>query len=104
MIYEVMISVAAQVEMDEAFSWLVARSPMNGPLWYDHLVDAILSLADMPARCPLARESAEFEEDIRQLLVGDKRHAYRVLFAIRGGNVMVLHVRHAARTPSTPGD
>jgi plasmid stabilization system protein ParE len=96
--YEVLISAATQAEMDEAFDWLVAQSPQHGPLWYDDMIDEILSLAVMPTRCPIARESSDSPEEIRQLLVGNKRHAYRVLFTIRDTNVMVLHVRHAARS------
>ena len=97
MSYEVIVSADAQGEMDEAFEWLVAQSPQHGPVWYNDLLDAILSLGEMPTKCPRAPESAVSPEEIRQLLFGGKRHAYRVLFAIRGQRVMVLHVRHAAR-------
>ncbi len=83
--------------MDAAFEWLVAQSPQHGPLWYNDLIDAVLSLDELAQRCPLAPENGTSVEEIRQLLHGGKRHAYRILFTIRGPNVMVLHVRHASR-------
>ncbi len=51
----------------------------------------------MPARCPLAPENDEFEEEIRELLYGKRQHRYRILFTIRGETVIVLHIRHGAR-------
>lgn len=95
--YEVFISGEAQLEMEEVFDWLVARSSLHGPLWYNDLVDAIFSLDELAPRCPLAPERAHFVEEVRQLIHGGKRHGYRILFATRGQKMMVLHERHGAR-------
>ena len=54
----------------------------------------------MPSRCSLAFENSFFDEEIRQLVYGKGRNAYRILFAIgddRG--VAILFVRHAAQKP-----
>jgi plasmid stabilization system protein ParE len=57
----------------------------------------------MPKRCPLARENADFSQEIRQLLYGKGRSQYRVLFALfdelEESTVRVLHIRHAAQQP-----
>ena len=45
----------------------------------------------MPKGFPLAPENDEFNEEIRQMIVG----RYRVLFTVRRGKVHVLHVRGA---------
>ena len=52
---------------------------------------ACKQLSLMPRGFPLAPENADFNEEIRQMVVG----RYRVLFTIRRGKVHVLHVRGA---------
>jgi len=81
------------------YKWLLERAPFRGPQWCEGLEEAIRSLSTNPHRCPLAPESREFSQDIRQLLYGKKHGTYRILFCIDedGRNVDVLHIRHAAR-------
>jgi plasmid stabilization system protein ParE len=70
---------------------------MAAERWLDGIEDAILSLREFPNRCPLARESREFPEEIRQFLYGRRAGKYRILFVIRNDEVRILHVRHGAR-------
>jgi len=58
----------------------------------------------MPKRCPRSRASEHFDVEIRQLLYGKGRNAYRVLFTIADeqdgeetGTIRILHVRPAAQ-------
>ena len=67
----------------------------HAPVWYNGAIAAMESLAENPARCPVI--SGPDEEEVRQLLYGDKRHAYRILFTIRGTRVYIVHLFHAAR-------
>ncbi|MCF2149353.1 hypothetical protein IQ276_023565 [Desmonostoc muscorum LEGE 12446] len=53
----------------------------------------------MPSRCSLAFENYFFEQEIRQLLYGKGRNAYRILFTIVNDSVEILFVRHAAQKP-----
>jgi hypothetical protein len=53
----------------------------------------------MPSRCSLAFENNFFSEEIRQLIYGKGRSAYRILFTIADDTVQVLFVRHAAQKP-----
>ena len=53
----------------------------------------------MPSRCSLAFENSFFDEEIRQLVYGKGRNAYRILFAIVDDRVEILLVRHAAQKP-----
>ena len=87
----------AEIEVERLYGWIVERSPLHGPEWFNGLVDAIESLRNNPQRCPIAPESPKFEEEIRQLLYGKRKGVYRVLFTIRGRAVEVLHVRHGAQ-------
>ena len=70
--------------------------------WFNGMIDAIASLEEMPARCPIAPESEAIGREIRLLLHGRKNRAYKIYFAIRyetpsTGAVRVFHVRHWAR-------
>jgi len=77
--------------MEEAYARLLPQTDQQAPLWYNGLIDAILSLENMPSRCPIAPESTSVNaEEIRQLLYGTPPHLYRILFSIRSEKVMIL--------------
>jgi plasmid stabilization system protein ParE len=63
--------------------------------WYRRLHDAIMSLQNMPHRCPTTREN----QGVRHLLHGNKPHIYRIIYRIleKQQCVEILHVRHGAR-------
>jgi plasmid stabilization system protein ParE len=91
--YAVEITEPAEQNIEEAHDWLRAQSPEAASRWIDGLLGTIESLETFPLRCPLAPESADHEEEIRQVLYG----RYRILFVIRKQKVFVLHVRHTSR-------
>lgn len=111
MTYRVDISEATEAEIDAAYLWISRRSPEWAGRWHAGLLEAIESLAEMPGRCPLARERGYFEQEVRQLLYGRGRIVYRILFAIHEAEsedeeatVRILHVRHAAQEALGEGD
>jgi len=71
--YKVIVTESAARELDEAYDWLVARTAEHAPAWYNGLLDAILSLQEMPGRCPLCLHVEESGRKTRQLVYGDKR-------------------------------
>ena len=81
------------VDAGEAYFWISEQSESAALRWYEGLLKAFRSLEKNPLRCPLAPESAFFEEEIRQLIYG----RYRILFTVEGEKVFVLRVRHSAR-------
>ena len=95
--YAIIVMPAAVAELDAAYMWLAQETRQHAPTWYNGMLDALNSLEDMPERCPLAPESRDAPDEIRQMLYGDKHHAYRILFVILGQQVRILHIRHAAR-------
>jgi plasmid stabilization system protein ParE len=102
MSYRVEISSVAEVEADSAFlSISQVLSFEKARHWYEGLLSAIESLSEMPRRCSLARENDYFTKEIRQLLYGQGRSSYRILFTIvEDGNVStvrILHIRHSAQ-------
>ena len=83
----------ALVDAGEAYFWISEQSEGAALRWYEGLMKAFRSLEKNPLRCPLAPESAFFEEEIRQLIYGK----YRILFTVEGETVFVLRVRHGAQ-------
>lgn len=71
-----------------------AGYPDNADRWFTCLMEAMARLADFPARCGLAPETAELGgQEIRHLGFGE----YRILFTIVAHSVFVLHIRHGRR-------
>ena len=100
--YTVLVSSDAEKDMDNAYRWLLAQTAQHAPQWHDRLIDAFLSLEANPARCPVVLRDKDTSIEYRQLLFGDKRHAYRIIFYIRGESVRIGRIIHAARRwPST---
>lgn len=97
--YQVVIQPAAQKGIEEAYFWLSNYSSQKARTWLEGLYKAILSLENMPSRCSLAFENSFFDEEIRQLVYGKGRNAYRILFTIVDDSVQIIFVRHAAQKP-----
>jgi plasmid stabilization system protein ParE len=57
-----------------------------------------------PDKCSLAAEAEELGIELRELLVGRRHGAYRILFVISAQTVNILHVRHGARDSVTRHD
>ncbi|MBD2312662.1 type II toxin-antitoxin system RelE/ParE family toxin [Desertifilum sp. FACHB-1129] len=110
MTYRIEISSIATAEVDSAFLRLSqVTSPSQASQWYSGLLKAIESLSTMPKRCPLAKENEYFSQEIRQLLYGQKRNLYRILFTVleEVSTVRILHIRHSSQlaigeTPEDP--
>lgn len=101
MTYRVEVAEAAKKEIRAAYYWLWSRSPESADNWLDGLEAAIATLSEFPHRCARARESREFDDDVRQLIYGKRRGRYRVLYRVTGKTVQVLHVRHGAQEALT---
>jgi plasmid stabilization system protein ParE len=100
--YQVEISSVAESEADRAFLSLSQRASTEiATRWYEGLLQAIASLSQMPKRCPLARENQYFSQEIRQLIYGQGRNAYRILFTIQENQqlsiVRIIHIIHSAQ-------
>jgi plasmid stabilization system protein ParE len=100
--YRIEISSLAEAEADRAFLSLSRlTSPAKASQWHGGLLAAIESLSVMPSWCPLARENEYFSQEIRQLIYGKGRAAYRIIFTIleteAASNVRILHIRHSSQ-------
>jgi plasmid stabilization system protein ParE len=101
----VVVTPRAKSDLQTIHSYLFQRSPRAAGDWLDGAELAVQSLSRNPERCPLAAESLSFRRQIRQLLFGKgNRGTYRILFAVIGKEVYVLHVRHGFRLPLEPAE
>lgn len=91
--YSVIIEDSAQADVQGSYDWgRRVWGKAQARKWMNELRAAILGqLGTIPNGFPFAPESDEFQEEIRQLMVG----RYRVLFTIQARTVHVLHVRGA---------
>lgn len=106
MAYRVEIARTAEVELEELYLWVVARAPRQGAKWFNGLERAVLSLDQLPKRCPVAPENINPDQPVRVLSYGRKPHVYRVFFTVNdtAEAVRVVHIRHRARTAPVPDE
>jgi plasmid stabilization system protein ParE len=102
MTFRVKQTAQVDADLDAILEWLLAQQAgETGLRWFAGLEKALDSLSELPYRCSLAPEDADFPFEVRQLIHGRKPHLYRVLFTIEGDTVIILHVRHGRRLPVT---
>ena len=100
MTFRVETTAAAEQDANAILDWLLSEhAGETGIRRFEALQDAIASLGEFPARCPLAPENTAFPFEVRHMLYGRKPHVYRILFAIEDQIVYVLHIRHGRRRP-----
>ncbi|MEL6438416.1 MAG: type II toxin-antitoxin system RelE/ParE family toxin [Cyanobacteria bacterium J06621_8] len=102
--YQIIIQPEAEEGIKQAYYWVSNYSPRQARNWLEGLQRAILSLEQMPFRCSLAFENNFFESEVRQLIYGKGKSAYRILFTVNKKTVQILFVRHSAQRPLFPED
>lgn len=108
MTYEVIILPRARQEMlENTVWWKENRSGAEATEWLAGMEVALSSLAELPHRCPFARENAAFSMDVRHLLFGiGSKPTHRAIFTIDDENAAVLvhAIRHIAQATLGPDD
>lgn len=103
--YRIIVTPEAEGDLRDASSYIRRDSRRAARVWLKGARQRIKTLAQHPERCNLAPESAAFHEPIRELFYGSgNRGTYRILFAVIGKTVFVLHVRHGAMLPLKPDE
>lgn len=103
MAFRVELTPEAFTDLDSIADYLISEAGFRvAGRWFNGIFGAIRSLATMPSRYPVARESAVLGQQVHVLAYGRKNRAYRVYFSISlrspsNGTVHVLHIRHWAR-------
>jgi plasmid stabilization system protein ParE len=106
MAYRVSLTVPAETDAYSAFERIREAAPLHAEKWLIRLFEAILSLDELPARCPVIPEAKELGYPARHLLYGKGNGVYRIIFHIREEerHVRVLRVWHASRDAITLND
>ena len=92
--YEVFVSDKANEDMEAIYKYIAETllAPIAAVKQYDRIVDAILSLEEMPERIKLIDSEPERSKGLRPLIV-DK---YTVVFVIKGDKVYIVRVLYSA--------
>jgi plasmid stabilization system protein ParE len=106
MAYRVSLSAPAETDAYAAFERIREAAPMHAEKWLTRLFEAIFSLDELPARCPVIAEAIELGYPARHLLYGKGKGLYRIIFHIREKeqHVRVLRIWHASRDAITAAD
>ena len=104
MTFQVELTPIAELQIEQAYQWYRDRNPEFADRWFRSVMNRISTLQVQPCRWALAVEHEIFPEEVRQLLHGQARNVYRILFTIREMRVIVLYVRHSAQAPLTEED
>lgn len=89
--FDVLFEESAEVDVRQSYDWgCRVWGKKETQRWVRDLRTALTKqLTLFPRGFPLAPESEDFSEEIRQMIVG----RYRVLFTIKKHKVHVLHLR-----------
>ena len=100
----VVITDPADRNFREYFQWMRERSPQGAEAWRARIIEAVKTLEISLERHALARESAVFPVEIRCLLSGRNRSAFRILHQVKGNEVRVLAIRRPSQDLMNPKD
>jgi toxin ParE1/3/4 len=80
----------AAFDLDQCVSYFIQFVPASAKAFADSIDDAIARLVDNP----YSAQETEMP-GIRQVYI--RRFRYRIFYTVEGDEVVILHIRHAAR-------
>jgi len=95
--YRILLQRLATEDLDDATAWAAQHAPTTVARWLERFHAALQTLDANPQRCPLARENAKVEVELRELHFGKRPNVFRVIFTIDGNTVRILRIRRAQR-------
>ena len=93
-IYEVFVTDKANEDLNAIYDYIASRlgAPDAATNQHSRIVDAIITLEEMPRRIKLMSSSSERSKGLR-LMVVDK---YSIIFMIKGQSVFVVRVLYSS--------
>jgi plasmid stabilization system protein ParE len=105
MSYEVRILARAQQDFESYVAWITERSPQGAERWVASFEAALTQLERNPFVAPIASETEELQEEIRNIMFRTKAgRPYRALFLVEGNVVRILRIRGSGQPPVTRED
>jgi len=93
MVYKVKIYPAARQDLSDIVDYLNTLSQEAALKYYDLLTEEILSLREMPERCPHPRDLALGAKGYRYFIVGN----YLVFYVLSGDTVQIRRILYGRR-------
>ena len=92
--YTIEITEEALADMEQLYQYIaeVLLSPENAISQYNRIADAILTLDELPERCPIINTEPEHSRGIRRMLVDN----YSVFYIIEETRVIITDVLYSA--------
>lgn len=100
MVFRVEIARPALEEAHAIVANLCLLSVAAAEHWLAAFHAVCASLREFPARGAVAVESAWVHAEVRQVVL----QRYRILYVVHDERVTVVHVRHGAQLPLSPGE
>jgi toxin ParE1/3/4 len=91
--YSVEISLSAERDVEEIWTYIADDSPENATAFVLRLEEQIAALEQFPMRCPLIPENDILGTTYRHLIYG----AYRTVIRITGKTVFIVRIVHGSR-------
>lgn len=91
--YKVLIFPAAKRDLQELVDYINEQSSYDDSRLYDDIVEHVASLAELPFRYPLMKNSILRAKGYRVLLV----HSYLVFYVVMGDAVQIRRILHGKR-------
>ncbi len=105
MTYRLVIVEPAEIDVDEIYAYILARSQQGAAAWYRAFLACTKRILLQPLACSIAPENAEFDVELRQALFKTRYGApYRCVFTVADEEVRILRVRGRGQTPLKAAD
>lgn len=105
MSYQVRILARARQDFEGYVAWIAERSPQGAERWVAAFEAALSRLEKNPFVNPIARESEELGEEVRNISFRTRAgRTFRALFVVVGNEVRILCIRGSGQAPVTRDD
>jgi plasmid stabilization system protein ParE len=91
--FKVLIYSAAKQDLMDIVEYMNTISPEAALRQYDHIIEKISSLSDMPERCPMCRDTLLQLKGYRVLVVDN----YLVFFVVKNDLVQIRRIIYGKR-------
>jgi toxin ParE1/3/4 len=91
--YKLLIFPAAKRDLQELVDYINEQSSYDDSRLYDDIAEHVASLAELPFRHPLMKNSLLRPKGYRVLLV----HSYLVFYVVMGDEVQIRRILHGKR-------
>ena len=102
--YRVVVTQRAKDDLRHYYTVAAEHAPLTAVRWLNRFELALQTLSTNPDRCPLAPENDLVDHSIYQLIQGNRKARYRILFTITEDRVLVLHVRRGTMDKAAYSD